>query len=461
MANLSGSDGGSGWGLVATQAITQPGSRLIELPRACQLTYDESSDARVLSLMQQVPEELWGAKLALQLLTQRIAGPGSHYATYISYLPVGVSGVPMFFPREALEAIEYPPVVEQVKKRGRWLHRFSLDVLSKLPGTAADPFDGVTVDTNSLGWALAVVTSRAFRVAGPAAPAALLPLIDMANHSFEPNCEVVPVPGGVAMVAKKQIAVGEPLLLSYGRLSNDFLLMDYGFVSPDNEHDRVALRFDIELVKAAALTGGARDASGKLLELSAAAPWRQQHLAKLGLSGGGAKQNLQVLLGGPNFVEPRLLAAVRGLVATYQSEVDALTLEVLGSWDRPLNKQNETATIRILIGMAMAALQNFSTGLEQDLALLSGSSSSSSSEAGQTQEQQPQPQQQQELTPEMRTAVLFRSQRKQLLLDVISVLAEKLKQVPRIAGLKESPVVAARKGQKPRPASKKGFGSSS
>jgi hypothetical protein len=27
----------------------------------------------------------------------------------------------------------------------------------------------------------------------------------MANHSFEPNCEVVPVPGGVAMVAKKQV----------------------------------------------------------------------------------------------------------------------------------------------------------------------------------------------------------------------------------------------------------------
>jgi hypothetical protein len=55
------------------------------------------------------------------------------------------------------------------------------------------------------GWALAVVSSRAFRVAGPQAPAALLPLIDMANHSFEPNCEVLPVPGGVAMVAKRPV----------------------------------------------------------------------------------------------------------------------------------------------------------------------------------------------------------------------------------------------------------------
>jgi hypothetical protein len=166
----------------------------------------------------------------------------------------------------------------QVKKRGRWLHRFSLDVLSKLPGSPDDPFEGVTVDTNSLGkppylttychifpkacqeqchccafetgavatavlrpklcyamslscsqrgvrvypepcnsnsntyrwlcagWALAVVSSRAFRVSGPHAPAALLPLIDMANHSFEPNCEVLPVPGGVAMVAKRPVS---------------------------------------------------------------------------------------------------------------------------------------------------------------------------------------------------------------------------------------------------------------
>jgi hypothetical protein len=32
-------------------------------------------------------------------------------------------------------------------------------------------------------------------------------------------------------------------------------------------------------------------------------------------------------------------------------------------------------------------------------------------------------------------------------------------QVPKIKGLRESAVVAARKGQKPRPATKKGFGS--
>ncbi len=54
------------------QAITQPGTRLIELPRSCMLTYDESADPRVLALIQQVPEELWGAKLALQVSDGRV-----------------------------------------------------------------------------------------------------------------------------------------------------------------------------------------------------------------------------------------------------------------------------------------------------------------------------------------------------------------------------------------------------
>ena len=36
---------------------------------------------------------------------------------------------------------------------------------------------------------MAVTTSRAFRVRGPHKPAAQLPLIDMCNHSFAPNCQ--------------------------------------------------------------------------------------------------------------------------------------------------------------------------------------------------------------------------------------------------------------------------------
>jgi hypothetical protein len=103
----------------------------------------------------------------------------------------------------------------------------------------------------------------------------------------------------------------------------------------------------------------------------------------------------------------------------------------------------QTATLRILIGMALVALQNFSTGLDHDKARLAGtsttsngngtSSSSSSSSGGAasgngTGSSDVQAQQE-ALTPEMQLAVLFRSQKKQLLLDVITGLADKLKQV--------------------------------
>lgn len=119
----------------------------------------------------------------------------------------------------------------------------------------------------------------------------------------------------------------------------------------------------------------------------------------------------------------------------------------------------QTATLRILIGMTLVALQNFSAGLDLDKALLAGTSSSSSTAAnasnngngtsssasssaaaaapagnGAEQVQQApaaaaaaaavEP-----LTGDMQLAVMFRSQKKQLLLDVISGLAEKLKQV--------------------------------
>ena len=71
----------------------------------------------------------------------------------------------------------------------------------------------------------------------------------MANHSFNPNVEVKPTEKGIGLYAKRQLAAGDPLLLSYGNLPNDFLFMDYGFIIPDNPHDRVQLRFGVDLVQ--------------------------------------------------------------------------------------------------------------------------------------------------------------------------------------------------------------------
>jgi hypothetical protein len=85
-----------------------------------------------------------------------------------------------------IEALQYPPVIEQVKMRCRFLLSFAgkdLPEVLSLPlfaeGALAHPFRGQAVDANSLGWAMAAVSSRAFRVHGPTKPAALLPLVGM------------------------------------------------------------------------------------------------------------------------------------------------------------------------------------------------------------------------------------------------------------------------------------------
>jgi hypothetical protein len=93
------------------------------------------------------------------------------------------------FPNAAgsdIEALQYPPVIEQVKMRCRFLLSFAgkdLPEVLSLPlfaeGALAHPFRGQAVDANSLGWAMAAVSSRAFRVHGPTKPAALLPLVGL------------------------------------------------------------------------------------------------------------------------------------------------------------------------------------------------------------------------------------------------------------------------------------------
>lgn len=87
----------------------------------------------------------------MQVLAHRLQGADSSFSLYIQNLPVGVSGIPMFFPRDALRAIEYAPVTQQVHMRCQWLLHFAREALQPLPATPADPFLGTSVDANALG----------------------------------------------------------------------------------------------------------------------------------------------------------------------------------------------------------------------------------------------------------------------------------------------------------------------
>lgn len=78
------------------------------------------------------------------------------------------------------------------------------------------PFGGQDVDASSLGWAMSAVSSRAFRLYGKELPDGtrinipmMLPLIDMCNHSFSPNAEIIQekVMGNPKMLVKASFSL--------------------------------------------------------------------------------------------------------------------------------------------------------------------------------------------------------------------------------------------------------------
>jgi histone-lysine N-methyltransferase SETD3 len=412
-----------GWGLAADRDLPK-GHRCVVLPPRCHLAFEQTADAAaagadgqqsaaLAALASDIPPELWGAKLALALLRERALGPESSYAPYVEALPAAFPGVPLFWGPEAIAALDYPPVAEQVKKRCRWLHEFaSKHFAGGDDGDQAKAaLAGARVDVSGLGWAMAAVTSRAFRVGGLDKPAALLPLVDLCNHDFDPNAEVVPYEGGgsgsnrkkggVAVVTRRPLKKGEPVLLSYGPLPNDFLLLDYGFLVENNPHDAVSLRFDASglLTAGAAAAGVLKEEAwgtggggggpelldfGEELERSA---YKRRRLAALGLmssGNGSSSSSLEVALGaglpgGAPVADPRLLAAARLLASRHAAETEGLPDRELGAWSRsadssaaaPLgNKANEVAALRTLAGVAGIALSRFGSTLDEDEAAL-------------------------------------------------------------------------------------------
>lgn len=92
-----GADSTGGLGLVASRAVKK-GERLIGLPKHLQLTYDEKSrgeDASLLPLIERIPDQLWGVKLGMKLLSERAKVKGEWWP-YILNLPQKFS-LPMFW----------------------------------------------------------------------------------------------------------------------------------------------------------------------------------------------------------------------------------------------------------------------------------------------------------------------------------------------------------------------------
>ncbi|KAL8142076.1 hypothetical protein V2J09_015108 [Rumex salicifolius] len=404
-----------GLGLVAADEIPR-GSDLIALPPHLPLRFQsdggDGSSSVLSNLADKVPEELWAMRLGLRLLQER-AKVGTFWWPYISNLPETYS-VPIFFQGDDIKNLQYAPILHQVNKRCRFLLEFGNEVQQALENVepADHPFEGLHVDASSLGWAMSAVSSRAFRLHGEMLPDGthkdipmMLPLIDMCNHSFNPNAKIIQDQDTerskmlVKVVSETDIRKDESLVLNYGCLSNDFFLLDYGFVIPANSYDCIELRYDGVLVDAASMAAGVSSPN-----FSSPAPWQREILHRLKLDGDAPL--LKVTIGGPQLVDGRLLAALRVLLANDAETVHKQDLDTLQSLstEAPLGISNEVAALRIVIALCMIALEHFPTKIMEDEALLKKGVSNFSE-----------------------LSIQFRIQKKSLIVDTMMNLSKKAK----------------------------------
>lgn len=348
----------TGHGLVSAAAVSG-GTPLAFLPAHCQLSYSAEALAppRLRRLIDAVPAELsvarWQLQLALVLLQERSAAETSSFNEYISLLPSTFT-VPLFWTGPAVAALQYAPLQSQVARRARLLHAFSR-VLAAEASAAEPAFNGMLVDAGGLGWAWAACSSRAFRLRGDQQPGSLLPLFDLCNHSFHPNVAVRPVTGGAAaLVTLRDVSAGEELLLCYGAgLSNELLLLDYGFVSDNCPSDSVALRWSlpyVELAREVAGLGAVPFGGGGAEDAPSAA--QLAGLAALGLD------SAPELLFGASTEDARLLPALRLLYNAGSGGVSAA--------------EAERRALRTAAGMCAVALSQWPGTLAEDEALLGG-----------------------------------------------------------------------------------------
>eukprot|EP01084_Bolivina_argentea_P066850 121887_1 len=411
---------GKGWGLVACKGV-KAGEVLARIPFKCCLEERETgrkggkdinthhiasfqngvyAENLLLGMSGEVTSEI---KLALRLITERIRHldpqsqlptssreGGINWGPALDALPDTVPGCPIFFNQTMVAALQDQTMKEEVTRISSAILRTARG-LSHLPGTPEDLFYGVRIDQDAMAWAWAIVASRAIRVNGNIM---LTPLLDMVNHNFEANVKIVVASssttssygesGGVELRAIKSISNGEPLEMRYGPLTNDGLLVKYGFVDPVNPYDVCIFKFESTKLHAArnvvGIEGEAFGDSSVLTDTKdwiEIAPWQLTKLQELGLAGLGEAFHVNLLcsLGRTPLtplIDPRLFAALRVLYASNESELQEKSASQLCNEHLYVSMRNEGLVSMTLIGLCVVILKSFPTSSMNDEMNLAG-----------------------------------------------------------------------------------------
>jgi histone-lysine N-methyltransferase SETD3 len=172
--------------------------------------------------------------LAAFLLQEKSKGTGSFFYPYIDMLPKSYRHMPALFSEEELSHLQGSfslPEITRLRQGAQWEYR---QMCLAVPAFAQFP-------PEEYFWARLVVITRVFGITvGQVSTSALVPLADMLNHKRPPethwtfsnmlNCFTIK--------ALKGLTQGEQVYDSYGRKSNADFFLNYGFLSDHNMYDQ-------------------------------------------------------------------------------------------------------------------------------------------------------------------------------------------------------------------------------
>ncbi|KAL1522519.1 hypothetical protein AB1Y20_017506 [Prymnesium parvum] len=356
--------------LVLTSPLAS-GTPLVTLPSSLQLGTDRADPA----LLASAPTELWSARLGLALCAELARGEASPFAEYISALP---AAQPCGLAAEGAHLAAWPPAARHAAAMRAAIRTVHARLVAAAREAAVEP-----PPLRLVRWASAIAGSRAYRVRGSRGAAhvdsaCLLPVIDLANYAPHPraNAELRNAPRtgpaasddplAVTLYACAPIDAGAEVCIDYGAgavLSNERLLLEYGFVLPLDEHphDTLELPFGAIAVGVAAV-GAQKEAASEeeALKLLLA---QQRLLAQLGdVEAGGLVFDVQGSPANGTFALALILTA-RSEAELARGSVSSLVADMKGEGASSCHARRARQALH---AVASAALDELSSALGLD-----------------------------------------------------------------------------------------------
>ncbi|XP_042505869.1 fructose-bisphosphate aldolase-lysine N-methyltransferase, chloroplastic isoform X3 [Macadamia integrifolia] len=228
--------GKSGYGrsLFASKSI-RAGDCILKVPFSVQITPDKVLPEISCLLGDDVG---YNARLAILILVENKLGQDSRWAPYISRLPrPGELHCTIFWSKDELDMVRKSAIYHETVNQQAQVEKEFLairPVLDNFPHI----FEDVTL--KDFMHAYALVGSRAW---GSSKGLSLIPFADFLNHDEFSEAVLLSDKHKKTseVIAERDYATGEEVLIRYGKFPNTTLLQDFGFTLPYNIHDQVQI----------------------------------------------------------------------------------------------------------------------------------------------------------------------------------------------------------------------------